>query len=72
MTKTYEYKVCSETGKIGCSLTNKGDFGEGKRVTPEALADIMRYLQQQGCRNINLVSPSHYVPQIVAALAVRL
>ncbi|NLE95305.1 MAG: radical SAM protein [Dehalococcoidia bacterium] len=34
-----------------------------------ALADIMVGLQQgQGCHNINLVSPTHFVPQIVEAL----
>jgi putative pyruvate formate lyase activating enzyme len=41
----------------------------GQEATPEELADIMLALQRQGCHNINLVSPSHYVPQIVAALA---
>lgn len=35
-----------------------------------ALADIMVGLQQeQGCHNINLVSPTHFVPQIVEALS---
>ena len=33
------------------------------------LADRMLYLQDElGCHNINLVSPSHFVPQIVRAL----
>jgi putative pyruvate formate lyase activating enzyme len=32
------------------------------------LAGHMLYLQELGCHNINLVSPSHYVPQIVLAL----
>ncbi len=27
-------------------------------------------LQERGCHNINLVSPSHYVPQILAALEI--
>ena len=35
--------------------------------TPETLARIMLDLQRQGCHNINLVSPSHVVPQILAA-----
>lgn len=36
---------------------------------PRSLARIMLNLQDRlGCHNINLVSPSHYVPQIVAAI----
>jgi putative pyruvate formate lyase activating enzyme len=35
---------------------------------PDRLADIMLRLQNVGCENINLVSPSHVVPQILAAL----
>ena len=34
----------------------------------ERLARLMLELQAQGCRNINLVTPSHVVPQILAAL----
>jgi putative pyruvate formate lyase activating enzyme len=34
------------------------------------LAEIMLELQVMGCHNINLVSPSHVVPQILAALLV--
>ena len=29
---------------------------------------MMLYLQRQGCHNINLVSPSHIVPQIVEGI----
>jgi len=38
--------------------------------TPEQLAEIMLELQSRGCHNINLVSPSHIVPQIIEAVAV--
>ena len=37
-------------------------------VTPEQLASIMLDLQAQGCMNINLVTPSHVLPQILQAL----
>ena len=38
-------------------------------ITPPALAEQMLYLQNKlGCHNINLVSPSHFVPQIVRAV----
>ncbi|MDD5079256.1 MAG: radical SAM protein [Candidatus Omnitrophica bacterium] len=42
--------------------------GEGKEVTSEELANIMLELQGFGCHNINLVSPTHVMPQILQAL----
>lgn len=42
----------------------------GGEVTAERLAAIMLELQARGCHNINLVSPSHVVAQILAALAI--
>lgn len=42
---------------------------EGKEVSPGELAEIMLGLQEQGCHNINLVTPSHVVAQILEALA---
>ncbi len=41
----------------------------GHEATPEELAAIMLHLQQAGCHNINLVSPSHVVAQILEAVA---
>ena len=37
-------------------------------INVEALATYMMELQKQGCHNINFVSPTHFVPQIVQAL----
>jgi putative pyruvate formate lyase activating enzyme len=42
--------------------------GIGEDVSDEQLAGIMLALQRQGCHNINFVTPSHVVPQILAAL----
>ena len=42
----------------------------GQKVSNEELAAIMLALQQQGCHNINFVTPSHVVPQILAALEI--
>jgi putative pyruvate formate lyase activating enzyme len=42
--------------------------GEGREVQAEELAEIMLKLQEQGCHNINFVSPSHVVAQILEAL----
>jgi putative pyruvate formate lyase activating enzyme len=57
---------------LGCVFCQNWDIshGEGDKVSPAKLADIMLELQQQKCHNINLVSPSHYVSQIVAAVAI--
>ena len=44
--------------------------GYGREVSSEELATIMLALQQQGCHNINFVTPSHVVPQILAALEI--
>ncbi len=43
-------------------------LGAGKEVPPERLGGMMMELQRQGCHNINLVTPSHYVPQILTAV----
>ena len=42
--------------------------GEGIEVSPQDLAAMMLSLQQRGCHNINFVTPSHVVPQILSAL----
>jgi putative pyruvate formate lyase activating enzyme len=44
------------------------DSGDG--VEPEELAAIMLDLQARGCHNINFVSPSHVVPQIMAGVLI--
>ena len=42
--------------------------GEGREVSDEELAQMMLRLQQQGCHNINFVTPSHVVAQILSAV----
>lgn len=44
--------------------------GIGREVEPEELASMMLDLQDQGCHNINFVSPSHVVAQILAAVLI--
>ncbi len=53
-----------------CQNAGISQEGSGEEVEPEELAGIMLQLQAEGCHNINLVSPSHVVPQILAALLV--
>ncbi len=42
--------------------------GDGRRIGHDALAGMMMNLQELGCHNINLVTPTHVVPHIVKAL----
>ena len=56
---------------LRCQFCQNYDIGQadaGQEVTSQELARIMLKLQEMGCHNINLVSPSHVVPQILAAL----
>ena len=46
--------------------------GYGQEVSDRQLAAMMVALQQQGCHNINFVTPSHVVPQILSALAIAI
>jgi putative pyruvate formate lyase activating enzyme len=42
----------------------------GKETNAEGLAKMMLRLQTKGCHNVNLVTPSHVVPQILQALSI--
>ena len=42
--------------------------GYGKYISNKKLGEIMLELQDKGAHNINLVTPTHYVPQIVQVL----
>lgn len=56
---------------LGCVFCQNYDIshrGEGREISCNELARIMLYLQKQGCHNINIVSPTHVVPQILDAL----
>jgi putative pyruvate formate lyase activating enzyme len=53
-----------------CQNYEISQAGMGHEVEPEELARMMLSLQSQGCHNINFVSPSHVVPQILAGLLV--
>jgi len=41
---------------------------KGKSVSENELSDIMLDLQEKGAHNINLVTPTHFVPQIIKSL----
>lgn len=46
--------------------------GNGREVNDEELAEQMIKLQLMGCHNINFVTPSHVVPQIISALEIAI
>lgn len=57
---------------VYCQNYYFSQLDKGRAVSIDKLASIMLELESAGCHNINLVSPSHYVPQILAALEVAL
>ena len=55
---------------VFCQNYEISQQGEGRIVTVEDLAQMMLSLQRLGCHNINFVTPSHQVPQILRALPI--
>ena len=53
-----------------CQNYDISQLGQGREVEPEDIAVMMLALQEQGCHNINLVSPTHVVAPILASLLV--
>jgi putative pyruvate formate lyase activating enzyme len=53
---------------IFCQNYDISHEGYGEAVTDEELARMMLSLQNAGCHNINFVTPSHVVPQILSAV----
>ena len=44
--------------------------GRGRQLSNEELANMMLTLQKRGCLNINLVTPTHVMPNILAAVRI--
>lgn len=53
-----------------CQNYEISHLNEGMESKPEDIAAVMLYLQQKGCHNINFVTPSHVVPQLLESLLV--
>ncbi len=53
-----------------CQNFDSSHRGDGRQITDDELAGIMLELQNQGCHNINFVTPSHVVPQILSAVEI--
>ena len=55
---------------VFCQNYEISQLGQGRKTTIEGLAQMMLDLQALGCHNINFVTPTPWVPQIVKALAI--
>lgn len=55
-------------GCIFCQNYDISHYRHGRQVTIEQLAQSMLELQDYGCSNINLVTPTHVAPAIAAAI----
>ena len=53
---------------IFCQNYPISQSGEGREVTIEELSNMMLRLEVQGCHNINFVTPSHFLPQILESV----
>ena len=54
---------------VYCQNYPISQLGHGNEVSESELARMMLSLQERGCHNINFVTPTHYMPQILSALA---
>ncbi len=55
---------------VYCQNYPISQMGNGAERTPAELACQMLWLQEQGCHNLNLVTPTHFMPQILKALGI--
>lgn len=56
---------------LRCAFCQNHDIsheGTGKEISVERLGEIFLELQEKGAHNINLVTPTHYIPQIRRAI----
>ncbi len=59
---------CCSLKCVYCQNYNISTLGRGITITETELAEKFLILQEQGANNINLVTPTHYVEQIIKAL----
>ena len=58
---------------LGCVFCQNHEISQeysGAYITVERLSEIFLELQAKGANNINLVTPTHYVPQIIEAIII--
>ncbi|WP_035588656.1 radical SAM protein [Hippea jasoniae] len=57
---------------IYCQNASTSHLCEGQLYSPSAFASMMIKLQNAGCHNINIVTPTHIVPQLLLALKIAI
>jgi putative pyruvate formate lyase activating enzyme len=60
---------------LRCVFCQNADISQahgGAELEAEDIGALMLALQERGCHNVNLVTPSHVVPQILSALALAI
>lgn len=68
---TIFFSMCN----LGCAFCQNWEISHqrsGRRMDVSAIADVLLALQSGGCHNINLVTPTHVVPQIVETLVLAI
>lgn len=63
---------CCNMSCVYCQNYEFSQQDEGKETEPEELADFMLKLQNLGCHNINFVTPTHVLPQILQSLVLAI
>lgn len=59
-------------GCIFCQNYDISHLGDGAEIDIETLSAMMISLKRRGCHNINFVTPTHFVPQILASLKIAI
>ncbi|MCM8780718.1 MAG: radical SAM protein [Candidatus Omnitrophica bacterium] len=57
---------------VYCQNFEFSQLGEGREVELEELVEFMLQLQDMGCHNINFVTPTHVLPQILKSLYIAI
>jgi putative pyruvate formate lyase activating enzyme len=68
---TIFFSYCN-LGCLYCQNYEISHLGQGEEISPKDLARIMLRLQQMGCHNINFVTPTHVIAQIIQALPIAI
>lgn len=68
---TIFFSFCN-LGCIFCQNWTISHLGEGNEISLEKLAEIMLEIQNMGCHNINLVTPTHQMPMILHSIAIAI
>jgi putative pyruvate formate lyase activating enzyme len=55
---------------IFCQNYPISQLGTGTIVSDDHLAEMMLELQSRGCHNINVVTPTHFIPSMVSAICI--